>query len=185
MSRRVLNRKFFERSALRVARELLGKYLVRRIGKRIIARKIAEVEAYVGTKDLASQASRGKTARNYVMFGKPGYWYVYFTYGMHWMVNIVTDRDGYPGAVLIRGVAASEGGEPRRRRDGVSGPGRLTKFFKIDKRLNMKLAIPKSGLWVEDRGLQLQARDIKRSPRIGINRAGDWQNKLWRFTYER
>lgn len=184
MPKRILTQKFFDRPTLRVARELLGKYLVRKIGRRLIARKIIEVEAYVGTRDLASQASRGKTKRNYVMFGRPGYWYVYFTYGMHWMLNMVTERDGYPGAVLIRGIAASEGGEPRHRREGVSGPGRLTKFLKIDKRLNTKPAIPTSGLWVEDRGIAVRAQEIKRSPRVGINRAGKWQNKLWRFVHE-
>ncbi len=184
MARRILKQKFFDRPTLRVARDLLGKYLVRRVGRKTIARQITEVEAYVGFSDLASQASRGKTKRNYVMFGKPGHWYVYFTYGMHWMVNVVTDRDGYPGAVLLRGVAASEGGEPRHRREGVSGPGRLTKFFRIDKRLNMKPAIRKSGLWIEDRGFKVQARDIKRTPRIGIDRAGDWRHKPWRFIYE-
>jgi DNA-3-methyladenine glycosylase len=170
MSRRILKPKFFDRPTLRVARELLGKYLVRRIGRRIIARRIAEVEAYVGFTDFASQASRGKTKRNYVMFGKPGHWYVYFTYGMHWMVNVVTDRDGYPGAVLLRGV------------DGVSGPGRLTKFFKIDKQLNTKPVSRNTGLWIEDSGVKVSSRSIKRSKRVGINCDPVWQDKLWRFS---
>src|SRR3989338_4648093 len=117
--RSALPEKFFNRSTLRVARELLGKHLVRRIGKREVARMITEVEAYIGHKDKASHASRGRTERNAPMFGKAGYWYVYFTYGMHWMLNIVTERNGYPAAILIRGV------------QGISGPARITKFLKI------------------------------------------------------
>ncbi len=167
---RVLKASFFDHPTLRVARELLGKYLVRRIGRRTVACRITEVEAYVGFTDLASQASRGKTKRNQVMFGKPGHWYVYFTYGMHWMANVVTNREGYPGVVLLRGV------------DGVSGPGRLTKFFKIDKQLNAKPVSRKTGLWIEDRGAKVSPRSIRRSKRIGINCDPVWQNKLWRFS---
>ncbi|MEK9148353.1 MAG: DNA-3-methyladenine glycosylase, partial [Patescibacteria group bacterium] len=122
--REVLSQRFFDRPTLRVTRDILGKYLVRRIGKRELAREMRDVEAYIGFKDRASHASRGRTARNQVMFGKPGVWYVYFTYGMHWMLNIVTERKGFPAAILIRGVG------------GIPGPGRVTKFFKIDRRFN-------------------------------------------------
>src|SRR3989344_1000157 len=87
-----------------VAHSLLGKYLVRRVNGKTKAYKITETEAYVGPHDKASHAHRGKTKRNEVMFGPPGHWYVYFTYGMHYMLNIVTGRDGYPSAVLIRGI---------------------------------------------------------------------------------
>ncbi len=167
--RRVLAQCFFNRPTLRVARELVGKYLVRRTGKRVIARMITEVEAYHGFHDRASHASRGMTPRNRVMFGKPGYWYVYFTYGMHWMLNIVTEREGYPAAVLIRGV------------QGVSGPGRVTKFFRVGKGLNGKPAARKTGLWIEDRGRRVPPRMIRRAPRIGVEYAGPWKSKLWRF----
>lgn len=184
---------FFSQSALAVARALLGKYLVRRVGRRKLALPITEVEAYVGFSDRASHASRGKTARNRVMFGPPGVWYVYFTYGMHWMLNIVTGREGYPAAILIRGVGPVRG--PRRRRgspdvtsglasngvEGVSGPARVTKFFGIDKRLNGLPAVPASGLWIEDRGVRIPVRRIKRSPRIGVNYAGPSRKKLWRY----
>lgn len=164
----------FNRPTLRVAYDLLGKYLVRRIGRREIARPITEVEAYLGFADMASHAARhGRTPRNTPMFGKPGVWYVYFTYGMHWMLNIVTGREGYPAAVLIRGV------------EGISGPARVTKFFAIDKRFNGKPAVRSSGLWIEDRGVRVPAHAIRRSPRIGVNYAGPWREKLWRYSLSR
>lgn len=131
---------------------------------------ITEVEAYIGPQDLACHAARGLTPRTRVMFGPAGYWYVYFTYGMHWMLNIVTCREEYPAAVLIRGV------------EHVNGPARVTKFFKVDKRFNGKSAEPASGLWIEDGGVKIRARHIRRSKRIGVGYAGPiWSNKLYRF----
>ena len=167
--RRVLPKAFFDRPTLRVAWELLGKYLVRRIGRREVASKITEVEAYVGPHDKASHASRGMTERNRVMFEPAGYWYVYFTYGMHWMLNIVTEHRGYPAAILIRGV------------EGTSGPARVTKFFRIGKRFNGKPASRETGLWIEERGVKIQPRAVKRSKRIGVDYAGPWKHKPWRF----
>lgn len=168
--RKVLRQDFFNRPTLKVARELLGKFLVRKINKKIVAMIITDVEAYVGHHDKASHASRGKTLRNTPMFGKAGYWYVYFTYGMHWMLNIVTEREDYPAAILIRGVA------------DISGPARLTKFLEIDKKLNAKIASQKSGLWIEDRGIKISPRQISKSKRVGVPYAGEWKDKLWRFT---
>ena len=166
---KVLSKNFFNRPTLKVARELLGKFLVRKIGRKKIEGMITEVEAYVGLKDKASHTSRGKTERNKVMFGKAGYWYVYFTYGMHWILNIVTERENYPAAILIRRVK------------GVNGPGRLTKFFKIDKIFNSKPANKITGLWIEDRGIKISPRLIKRGKRIGVDYAGEWKDRLWRF----
>jgi DNA-3-methyladenine glycosylase len=168
--RKVLRQDFFNRPTLKVARELLGKFLVRKIGKETTALMIIDVEAYVGHNDKASHASRGKTARNAPMFGEAGHWYVYFTYGMHWMLNIVTERKDYPAAILIRGVAE------------ISGPARITKFLKIDKKLNGKLASRKDGLWIEDRGIKISPRQISKSKRIGVPYAGEWKDKLWRFS---
>lgn len=175
--KRILNQKFFNRSTLGVAEDLLGKYLVRRdpsmgSGRRkVIAAMITEVEAYDGFKDKASHASRGLTKRNFPMFGHPGYWYVYFTYGMHWMVNIVTREKGYPAAVLIRGVR------------GVRGPGRVTKFFKINKSLNNKKASKNTGLWIEDRGKRISARETERTARIGVLYAGPaWSKRKYRIS---
>jgi DNA-3-methyladenine glycosylase len=171
--RKVIPQKFFNGDTRKVAQELLGKFLVRRIGNREISGMITEVEAYDGVHDKASHASRGKTPRTEIMFGKPGYFYVYLTYGMHFMLNIITREHGYPAGILIRGVKE------------ISGPGRLTKQFKIDKKLNGKPAIRSSGLWFEDRGVEIRSKQIKRTPRIGVAYAGPvWSQKLWRFVLE-
>src|SRR3989344_3170907 len=111
MKRKILKSCFFDRSSVIVAKDLLGKYLVRDG----VAYKIIETEAYEGLEDKASHASRGQTLRNTPMFGPPGTIYVYFTYGIHWMLNIVCGKEGYPSAILIRGV------------EGCIGPARLTK----------------------------------------------------------
>lgn len=169
----VLPRAFFERPTATVARELLGKYLVVRHGDGTVdARMIVETEAYDGFHDRASHASRGETARNGVMFGPPGFWYVYLIYGMYDMLNIVTRERGYPAAVLIRGV------------EGAEGPGKLTKALGITRtKFNKKSAMKAAGLWIEDRGVCVAPRDIARTPRIGVAYAGEyWAGKEWRFT---
>ncbi|MDO8435558.1 MAG: DNA-3-methyladenine glycosylase, partial [bacterium] len=113
-----LTRSFFNRPTLDVARELIGCFIVREIkGKKVRAR-IVETEAYVGVEDKANHASRGRTKRTEIMFGPPGHLYVYLIYGMWWCMNVVTERDGYPAAVLIRGIEL-EGGER------LLGPGRV------------------------------------------------------------
>lgn len=200
--RKILTKKFFERPALKVARELLGKFLCRRTALRRPTSKcymITETEAYVGPEDKASHTHRGKTLRNAPMFGEAGRWYVYFTYGMHWMLNIVTGRDGYPAAVLIRGllsdekakqpfcfsrrlkVARSASNPQKGSRLSLSGPAKLTKFLKIDKRFNTKPAAPKTGLWIEDCGVKIKPSQIKRASRIGIAYAKEWTKKPYRF----
>src|SRR3989338_7272276 len=105
--RKILKPEFFDRPTLVVAKELIGKVLVRRVGGKTVALMITETEAYDGFKDLASHAHRGQTPRNTPMFGKPGTIYVYFPYGMHWMPNLVCGKKEYPAAVLIRGVSSS------------------------------------------------------------------------------
>ncbi len=175
-----IRQSFFHRPTLTVARELLGKHLCRRYRRETICRMITEVEAYDGPNDKASHAARGMTERNKVMFGPPGCWYVYFTYGMHWLLNIVTGPEGYPAAVLIRGV------------EGIEGPARVTKFFKIHGRLNSRKADRKTGLWVEDKparrnssgggGVHVRSNQIVRLPRIGVHYAGPmWAKKPYRF----
>jgi DNA-3-methyladenine glycosylase len=168
---KVLTPKWLSKSAPKAAKGLLGKYLVRRQKGRLIAYKITETEAYEGPKDRASHAFGGRrTKRTEIMFGEAGYWYVYFTYGMHWMLNIVVGKKGYPAAVLIRAV------------EGTDGPARLTKRLKIDKKLNGKLASRKSGLWIENRGEKVPIKNIKKAPRVGVDYAGSyWSKKKWRF----
>lgn len=168
-----LSRSFFERSAVAVARDLLGCTLVRKRGKTLARLPITETEGYEGPHDLGSHASRGKTARNEAMFGPAGVWYVYFVYGNHWMLNVVTGKRGHPAAVLIRCV-----GE-------YGGPGRLTKALGIDKSFNSKPAARSTGLWLEQ-GKRVSARDIKRTPRIGIDYAGPvWSKKPYRFVLKK
>ncbi len=172
--RKILRKSFFARPTLIVARELIGKFLVRKTGKREVAVMITETEAYDGHKDKASHASRGETARNKPMFGEAGRFYVYFVYGVHEMLNIVTGPRGYPAAVLIRGTAEAV------------GPGKLTKFLKIKRALNDKEAILESGLWFEDRGVKINKKDIRRTPRVGVAYAGAvWSKKRYRFVLKR
>lgn len=168
--RKVLKKDFFERDTLTVARELLGKYLVRTWRGSEYAYLITKVEAYDGFADKASHAHRGETARNVPMFGHAGAWYVYLVYGMYNMLNIVTGAHGYPAAVLIRGVRE------------VAGPGRLTKKLHITRTLNALPASRRNGLWIEDRSFVVKDRDVKRTPRIGVAYAGPtWARKKYRF----
>jgi len=167
--RRVLTPAFFDRDALLVGRELLGKYLVRRVRGKTRAYRIVETESYIGPDDKASHAHKGRTKRTEVMFGPPGRWYVYFVYGMHEMLNIVTGKKEYPAAILIRGV------------EEAIGPGRLTKRLEIGRELNGKPASKSSGLWIEDRGEKVPLTDIEATPRIGVAYAKEWAAKPYRF----
>lgn len=170
---KALPRDFFARPTLQVARALLGKYVVRELGSERISGRIIEVEAYVGPKDRASHASRGRTARTDVMFGPPGMAYVYLIYGMYYCLNVVTERDGYPAAILVRAVHA--GG------DLIDGPGRLCRRFQIDRTLNRADLTQGEGLWFEDRGEPVSRSAVERFPRIGVDYAGVWAAKPWRF----
>lgn len=166
----LLNKKFFERDTRAVAQGLLGKFLVRRVGRKEITAMITETEAYDGLHDRASHAHRGRTKRNEPMFGEAGVWYVYLCYGVHEMLNIVTGPKEYPAAVLIRGVARA------------NGPGKVTKTLKIGCTFNNKKAARASGLWIEDRAVVVAPRDIRRTARIGVSYAGPvWSKKRYRF----
>ncbi len=168
--RKILKQEFFNRKTATVAQDLLGKFLVRKIGKKEIACMVTETESYDGPHDKASHAHKGKTERTKVMFGSAGYFYVYLCYGMHFMLNVVTGPKGYPAAVLIRGV------------EGVNGPGKLTKYLYVDKILNTQKTEPSSGLWFEDRGIKIKKSHIKKTPRIGVSYAGlKWSQKKYRF----
>ncbi len=167
MSKR-LKSSFFSRDVLKVAPELLGKILIRRFDDgRIEKFVITEVEAYSGDGDLACHASKGKTGRNEVMFRKGGVVYVYFIYGMYWMLNFVTGEENDASAVLIRGV------------QGISGPGRVGKALQLDKSFYGENLETSDRIWVEECADSLE---FVTTPRIGINYAGEpWISKPWRF----
>ncbi|MFA5051960.1 MAG: DNA-3-methyladenine glycosylase [Patescibacteria group bacterium] len=171
-----VKRNFFCQPTLRVARGLLGKFILRKVGRRTIVGMIVETEAYVGFKDKASHASKGKTPRTAIMFGPPGFAYVYMIYGMYYCFNIVTQRGGYPAAVLIRAVEPV--GQNRVR---PSGPGKVCQYFRIDKHLNGADVCGRE-LWVEDRRVQICKKDIIRAKRVGVDYAGPYRHKLWRFS---
>jgi DNA-3-methyladenine glycosylase len=180
-----LDRSFFARSPRRVGRELLGKVLVRDEGKLRLTGRIVEVEAYLGANDPASHSFAGKTARNSVLFGLPGFAYVYFIYGAHYCLNVSCERDGKAGGVLFRALEPIEGIEEMARarqielsgpRDLVrltSGPGRMAEAFGVTRvRDNgCDLTSSGSGLWIGDDGFR--ARNIQVTARIGITKAAD------------
>lgn len=169
----ILGQRFFDRPTLRVARDLIGKYLVRQRGPELLAGRIVEVEAYIGPKDLACHASKGRTARTDVMFGQAGVAYVYLIYGMYHCLNVVTEAVDVPAAVLLRAVEV----EGRL----IDGPGRLTRSFSIDRSLNRWDLTKGEALWFEDRAQPVRRTSIKTYPRIGVDYAGTWANKPWRF----
>ncbi len=169
---RPLPRTFFTRSALVVARALIGKCLVRELpdGEQKVW-PITETEAYIGAHDLACHGRFGLTPRTAVMFGPAGVWYVYFIYGMYWMLNVVTNTPGHPAAVLIRGAGPA------------NGPGKLTKQLGITRAENGLAVEPASQLWIADAGLSVPQRELVRTPRIGVDYAGEWRDKLYRFVW--
>ncbi len=171
MERIVEAKVFREKKTVALARWLIGRHLVRARDGWCDARLITETEAYDGEADLACHARAGRTARTDVMYGPGGFWYVYLCYGIHEMLNLVAGPEGWPAAVLIRGV------------EGVSGPGRVTRALDVDRRLNRAPAGISSGLWIEDRGVRIPGRRIAAGPRVGVDYAGPiWAAKPWRFT---
>ncbi|MDG6907307.1 MAG: DNA-3-methyladenine glycosylase [Nitrososphaerota archaeon] len=180
----VLSRDFYSRSPVTVAKELVGKKLVRRLpGGKTVGGIIVETEAYGGAKDPASHAYRGITSRNVVMFGEAGHAYVYFTYGAHHCLNFVTGKDGEASAVLIRSIRPTVGlsvmSQNRKRfspEDLASGPGKLCQALAIDRRLNgIDVTTRKSPIFVLN---QEQRPEIVSSFRVGI-RVG--KDRKWRF----
>jgi DNA-3-methyladenine glycosylase len=168
-SSEVLHSSFFKRPAAIVARELIGKTLVRVTEDRRSLYTVTETEAYEGVHDLASHSAKGRTARTEVMFGPAGRFYVYRIYGLHWMLNVVTGEQGEGAAILIRGL------------DGVSGPGRVAAALEVDASMTGKEASPATGLWFEKPPVGRRVR-VTRTPRIGIDYAGPiWAAKKLRF----
>ncbi len=162
-----LDRDFFTLDVLEVARRLPGMEIVLRQGAEFKRYMITETEAYNGSEDKACHASRGKTSRNEIMFHAGGYLYLYFIYGMYWMLNIVTGAEGDPQAVLIRGA-----GE-------ISGPGRVTRCLGIDRTFNREDIVTSERIWIETNGY---SPELITGPRVGIDYAGEpWVSMPWRF----
>lgn len=185
-----LPRDFFARPTLQVARELLGARLVHIENGRRLAGWISETEAYIGEADLGCHARAGRTPRTQVMYGPPGNAYVYFTYGMHWCLNFVTEAEGFPAAVLIRAIQPCEGIEviaarrsPQPPARWTDGPGKLCQALGIDRRHNgLDLCAPESELFVET-GLQIPPETVTISPRVGLTNVPEpWKSVPWRFT---
>jgi len=180
-----LSQTFYERPTLTVARELLGMRIVRLLDGARLSGIITETEAYIGEDDLACHARAGRTLRTAVMYGRAGVAYIYFTYGMHWLLNVVTEAEGYPAAVLIRAIAPDEGADViRARRAGrdLNGPAKVTQALDVDGRLNQaELSAPASGLWIEAGEPVLDSR-VTIGPRVGLYSVPEpWRSIPWRF----
>jgi DNA-3-methyladenine glycosylase len=180
-----LPRSFYERSAIPVARELLGARLVRRVDGQRIAGIITETEAYQGEEDLACHARAGLTPRTQIMYGPAGRAYVYFTYGVHWMLNVVTEPEGSPAAVLIRGMQPVEGFEAMQRlrpAGTTDGPAKLTQALAITGALNgVDICTPGGELWIEP-GDPIPDEQVTTGPRVGIHSVPEpWRSIPWRF----
>jgi DNA-3-methyladenine glycosylase len=180
-----LPHEFYNRPTLSVARELLGMRLRRLQDGVLLSGFIIETEAYISEEDLGSHARSGKTRRNAVMYGMPGFAYVYFTYGMHWMLNAVTEKEGFPAAVLLRAIQPLEGAEiisARRRGRDTLGPAKLTQALGIDAAYNgADLCDPSSGLWIEA-AHPVADEDVITSARVGLFSVPEpWKSIPWRF----
>ena len=172
---------------LTVARDVIGKVLVHRTPEGVVAGRIVEAEAYRGPEDRAAHSFGGRrTERTEAMFGPPGFAYVFFVYGMHWHVNLVTTRAGAPHAVLLRAVQPLLGAELMAKRRGMpptsvnlcNGPGKLCQAFAIDRR-HYGADLTGKSLFLSE-GAE-PAGKLARSPRIGVDYAGSWAEKPWRF----
>jgi DNA-3-methyladenine glycosylase len=179
---RKLDRTAFNRPTLRVARDLLGKFIVRSYDGCELSAMITEVEAYKGPQDQASHSYGGRrTRRVEPLYGDGGTVYVYFVYGMHWMLNFSTAGLGEPEGVLVRAILA----EPAGERKLLVGPGRVTRYLKIDKTLDGVDVTHSSEIRLEDRGVRIPARWVGNGPRVGVDFAGQyWAARPWRFWIE-
>ena len=180
-----LPRTFYDRPTLTVARDLIGARLVRILDGIKLAGLITETEAYISEKDLACHCKAGRTPRTAVMFEEPGHAYVYFTYGNHWMLNVVTEREGFPAAVLIRAIQPMQGVDvmmERRNGRDTFGPGKLCQALGITKSENgVDLTDTAGSLWIEA-GVKVPNSLVTKGPRVGLNNTPEpWLSKPWRF----
>ena len=184
-----LTRAFYDRPALQVARDLLGMRLVRYEDGKRVGGIILETEAYRGEEDLGCHCKAGRTPRTTVMYGEPGHAYVYFTYGMHWMLNFVVESEGFPAAILIRAIFPTEGLDLIEARRGsqpakrwTDGPAKICQALQIDKSFNgADLCDPTSQLLVEA-GQPILDASVTTGPRVGLNKVPEpWKSVPWRF----
>ena len=203
-----LPKNFYQQNTFIVAKGLLGKYLIRKDKKQILIGKIVETEAYYGPFDLASHASRGKTERTKIMFDQPGLAYIYLIYGMYYCFNIVTESQNFPAAVLIRAIEPTAGIKQMVRNRKchpelsrrvtpphchssteltmtmrlTNGPAKLCQAFKIDKKLNGHNLFTSKILYLaENTKEKIKPSQIQSAKRIGIDYAGQYKHKPWRF----
>lgn len=177
-----LGRAFYVRPTLKVAEDLIGKFLVYNTGGRLLSARLVEVEAYIGEDDPACHAAVGRTERNNVMYGPGGFSYIYFIYGMYHCLNVVTEGEDFPAAVLIRGAEPVEGISLMKKQYAnadenklTNGPGKICKAFSLTREQN-GLDLAEGRLYLEDHGYK--PIEIKRSRRIGIKKGID---RIWRF----
>lgn len=168
-----LSRSFYARDCLQVAPELVGKWLVHRMHEGVLSGRIVEVEAYVHEEDQACHARFGRTNRNAIMYGPAGHAYIFLIYGMYDCFNVVTEPEGSPAAILIRALEPGPGVAERS-----DGPGKLCRALHLTRAQN-HLDLCGDRLWLEDRGED--AARIVATPRIGVDYAGEWAKKPWRF----
>ena len=199
---RRLSSNFYQQNTFKLAQALLGKYLVRKDGLNILIGKIVETEAYYGPSDKASHASRGKTGRTKIMFGQPGLTYIYLVYGMYYCFNIVTEAKDFPAAILIRALEPISGIKQMVNNRHLSsqkflslipnsqspipnitnGPAKLCQALKIDKKLNGINLITNTKLYLaENPKEKTRSAQIQYAKRIGVDYAGDYKHKLWRY----
>lgn len=174
----IIGKEFYDRYTPKIARDLLGCFLVRKYRGKVYRAMITETEAYRGEYDLACHASKGRTSRTETLYAEPGTVYVYLIYGMYHMLNIVTEAKDFPAAVLIRGVELV--GSKVAERPRLDGPGKLTKFLHIDRSLNGHDATMGEKLWLEAPEARSRFR-IVRTPRIGIDYARHCRNWQWNY----
>ena len=173
-----LTRSFYVQPAISLAKNLLGKYIVRNDGKSRLSGKIIETEAYVGPRDKAAHSYRGKiTPRNKVEYSIGGHIYIYLVYGMYWQLNIVAANEGEPECVLIRAIKTEE-----NNISSTNGPGKLCRYLKLDKSFYGEDLMKSKLIWLEDKGEHIKSSQILRGKRVGIDYAGYyWASRKWRF----
>jgi DNA-3-methyladenine glycosylase len=184
-----LPRSFYDRPTVQVAREILGARLIRIENGQRVGGIIVEAEAYCGEGDLGCHAKAGRTARTEPLYGPPGHAYVYFTYGMHWLFNCVTQPAGEPQAVLIRAIEPVEGIDviaarrgSQRRRHWTDGPAKLTRALDIDGRHNRLDLLAEDSPVIIERGVPVPDKHVETGSRIGLFTVPEpWKSKPWRF----